>query len=272
MELKTKADKYFDGLLSKKERKEFEEEIKNNPEIKEYLTQRKILETRLSEYYSNEKNLDKEVKQDIEKYLNNYTENTEREIVFKNILRDLSRENEKNKRFLNPFILNLAAAIALLMIIGIGFGNHFIKNSKQKAYLNLYAQFFDPDNDFKSESFQVLGIDSIYNSHFESSNSSDLNDKFKSILRNESYDDKSLVYLSVLLMKSGDDELAISQLNEILYYASPPLSYQALWYYSLANLKIAEVKIATENLSILCKAKNEYSSRACELLKLIADK
>jgi len=271
MELKTKADKYFDGLLSKKERKEFDKEIKNNPEIKEYLNQRRILEARLSEYYSDDKNLDKEVKKDIEKYLHNYNEDSDRDIAFKNILADISKENEKKKQFLNPFILNLAAAIALLMIIGIGFSNYFIKNSKEKEYLNLYTQYFDPDNDFKSESLQDLGFDRSKYSPFESSSASDLNARFKSILRNESYDDKSLVYISVLLMENGENELAISQLNEILHYASPPLSDLALWYYSLANLKIGEINTATDNLSILCKARNEYSDRACELLKVIAD-
>ncbi|MCF8380473.1 MAG: hypothetical protein K9H49_12910 [Bacteroidales bacterium] len=272
MDLKTEADKYFDGLLSRKERKKFIKEIKNNPEIKEYLSQRKFLEAKLSEYYAKEKNLNKEVEHDIQVYFKNYPYHSKSEKEFKDILASLSAPERKKRKISNQLLLNLAAALALLIIIGFGFANRFLQNKNQKKYLNLYAQFFEPDNDFSSDSIHFIGNESLSYSQLASFNSDIINEKFSNIVRSGTYDDISLVYLSVLLIKNGDEKLALSHLNEIMEFANSEVSDLARWYIALINLKVSEIDAAIENLTILCDGSSVYKEKACELLILIADK
>ncbi|MCK4922054.1 MAG: hypothetical protein KAS71_13475 [Bacteroidales bacterium] len=272
MDIKTEADKYFDGLLSKKERKKFRKKIKNNPEIRDYLDQREFLEAKLREYFHDKENIDKNSENDVKNYLNNYIGNSEREYEFKTIISNLSKKEKKNRFILNPAILNLAAAVALFIIIGLGLSNKFIQNSKQKRYLDLYAQYFEPEEDFYSGHISLNGQDSVKYSFNDTYSPDELNDKFYNIVRSGSYDDESLVYFSVLQLKNENYDLAIIQLKEILQYANPPVSDMACWYFSLANIKLGEKKIAIENLTNLCKGNSEYKEEACELINKIANK
>lgn len=272
MDLKTEADKYFDGLLSRKERKKFKENIKNNPEIKAYLDQREFLEAKLREYFLDKEDIDKTAENDVKDYLKNYIGNNERESEFKTIISTLSKSEKKNRFFLNPAVLNIAAAVALLIIISVGFSNKFIQNNKQRKYLELYAQYFEPERDFNSESIISNGQNSITYSYYDTYSPSELNDKFYNIVRSGSYNDESLVYFSILQLKNENYDMALTQLKEILQYASPPVSDMACWYYSLANLKIGKKKTAIENLTNLCEGSSKYMEDACELLNIIANK
>ena len=272
MNLKTEADKYFDGLLSKNERRIFRKNIKNNPEIRDYLDQREFLEVKLREYFLDKEDIDKTTENDVKDYLKNYIGNNERETEFKAIISSLSKSKNKNRLIFNPTFLNLAAAIALFIIIGIGLSNMFIKNSKQGKYLELYTQYFEPEKDFYSETISLNNHDTVKYSFYDTYSPSELNDKFYNIVRSGSYNDESLVYFSVLQLKKENYDLAITQLKEILQYASPPVSDMAYWYFSLANLKIGKKKTAIENLTYLCAGNSEYMEDACELLNKIANK
>ena len=100
MDLKTKADKYIEGLLAENEKLIFEEEIKDNLEIKEYLIRRKLVNDNSAEYFQSNETRDKDVEEDIHKYLHHYNnDNKTRESEFRDIIKKLPAKGPINSAY-----------------------------------------------------------------------------------------------------------------------------------------------------------------------------
>ena len=272
MDLKTKTDKYIEGLLSENERLIFEEEMKNNLEIEEYFKKRKLLNKKLSEYFQANISGDIEAEEDIRKYLHTYeNDNKNKEKEYLDILKKFSEEGTQNRLFSKSFLFNLAAAIALLIIIGIGFSNRYIQHNTKEKYANIFAQYFEPEKDFHfsdSISNSLQNQDYLMSQEF---NPAQLYTQFNSIVRSGSYNEISLVYISILLIQKGEEDKALKQLEDIMLNAEINVYDISRWYYSLLNLKIGETNISLENLRLLCKGTSSYSERACLLINEIAE-
>ena len=272
MDLKTKADKYIEGLLSENEKLIFEEEMKNNLEIREYFKKRKQLNRKLAEYFQANISGDTEADKDIKKYLHTYENDTKsKESEYIDILNKLSESGTQNQLFSKSFLFNLAAAIALLIIIGIGFSNRYIQHNTKEKNSNIFAQYFEPEKDFY---FIDSITDSLQNQEYLMTQNyypDQLYNQFNSIVRSGSYNEISLVYISVLLIQKGEEDKALEQLEDIMLNAGTTVSDISRWYYSLLNLKLGKTNISLDNLHLLCAGTNSYSERACLLINEIAE-
>ena len=71
----------------------FENEVKNNPEIREYIQQRKLLDGKLDEYFQGNAKIDRDTKQDIQTYLKHGDRvKSDRESEFIDILEKYQKE------------------------------------------------------------------------------------------------------------------------------------------------------------------------------------
>ena len=272
MDLKNRADKYIEGLLSDSERIIFENDLKNNLEIREYVQRRKLLDKKLDEYFQGNSKIDRNTKKDIQEYLHHYdTVKSDKEAEFINILDKLSKEKTKTRFISKSFILNLAATIALLVIIGIGLSNKFTQSNNKNKYADLFTQYFQPENDFYFPDMDSATIQSKKYPVSENFNPTQLYNQFNNIVRSGSYNDISLVYISLLLVDKGEEDKALEQLEDIMLNAGPSVSDISRWYYSLLNLKIGKKNTSLNNLHIICSGSSEYSERACSLIKDISE-
>ncbi len=272
MDLKNRADKYLEGLLSDSEKVIFENDLKNNLEIREYVQRRKLLDEKLDEYFQGNTRIDRKTKQDILKYLQHYDNiKSDKESKYIDILDKLSKEKTKTRFISKSFMFNLAATIALLVIIGIGISSKFMQFNNKNKYADLFTQYFQPENDFYFPGMDSANIQDTKYPVSENFNPTQLYDQFNNIVRSGSYNDISLVYISLLLVDKGEEDKALEQLEDIMLNAGPTVSDISRWYYSLLNLKMGKKNISLNNLRIICSGSNEYSERACSLIKDISE-
>lgn len=283
MKLKKKAILFLEGMLSKEEEDNFRNNIKNEPEIQEFLHNYSGIEEGLHAYLQNKyspgkkqppkDDLDNSTHKDIQKYLIDYDKSySEKEKNFLNKLRKISKGPQKKTGNFG-IILNIAATIAFVALIVAGI-LHFI-NSKRLLKDNdvLFAENFQPLNDdyLKQVNSAFVVLDSGKLNLTEKGQT--ISEKsLNSVLRDGNMSQEDILLIAILLIQKGEFEIASEYLSDIIERSQEPLNHSARWYMSLIDIKEGKLVEASIILEILCQDYGQYGPRACQLLETLDKK
>ena len=283
MKLKKKAILYMEGMLDKKEEKKFLKELRNRPDIEQFMNTYHWIDGGLDLYFDhyhtkeNEKNIndiDEIAIKNIEKYLVNYKpsgQNNEQE--FRKRLNHVMHEEKKHSTFHLGFILNIAASLAFIALIIAGM-IHFSEVKRSRRFQQgLYANYFKPkeDNFLKSLDTDFSLPTDPENKNIESENFLSHSDELM-ILRDGNTSPQDVLILSVSLILKKDYALADEYLTGLADINIPQVSDAARWYLSLSKIEQGDIKKAMHYLQILCSESLLYKEHSCELLKNLENK
>lgn len=278
MKLKKKAILYLEGMLNEEERVQFINDIKNRPDIHEFIQEYRWLESRLNKYLDQKNNPDgKEKKEtdlddltraDIDKYLKYHqNKNKDREKEFLAMLTQnrLERENASVKNY--SFILNIAASIALLALI-IGGLLHVINVNKSKEYnSNIFAEYFSPWEDGNIREYESSFVIIENNGLNLTKKGQDIStDQLNTILRSDRMSSEDILLISILLIQENELSMAETYLKDILEKSAGKLSESARYYLSLLYIRKGALDKSIQNLEIICEENGGYSDVSCKLL------
>lgn len=189
----------------------------------------------------------------------------------------------------NFFFLRIKkyASVAAVLIILVGFASYFTFFNYQINTLSLFSQYYNPyENDLIYYSRGVIIPDELQEIELEEYNkivrgmklydSKDYENAY--LILNKSYKDGIdnlyiMFYLAMNQISTNRDVEAINSLKFIIKDNEHPYYDDALWYISLAYLKIGNIRKSKKNLRKLARIENNlYSIEAAELLKQIKSK
>lgn len=239
--------KYLANELSPIERNAFEQEMENDPFLKESIEGWLQDETQIP--------LDKI--NTIENDLHNSIDNS------------IISSKKKKNTFIN--VVKLAVAACIISIISLTVYRTFF-TSKNVDEQKIYANYFKPltntdvivrgENDTTIETKAAAAYEK--EDYFEAVN------VYQKIVANNPDNVKNNLFLGISFLATNQPKKAIEIFNNIIQ--SEEFHYDIRWYLALAYIKNKELQNATTILKTLTKEENYYQKDAVEILNEIDDK
>lgn len=239
--------KYLANELSSIERNAFEQEMENDPFLKESIEGWLQDETQIP--------LDKI--------------NTIENDVYNSIDNSIISSKKKKNTFVN--VVKLAAAACIISIISLTVYRTFF-TSKNVDEQKIYANYFKPltntdvivrgENDTTIETKAAAAYEK--EDYFEAVN------VYQKIVANNPDNVKNNLFLGISFLATNQPKKAIEIFNNIIQ--SEEFHYDIRWYLALAYIKNKELQNATTILKTLTKEENYYQKDAVEILNEIDGK
>ena len=287
--MQEKIEKYLLGLMSEKERGEFENELQNNPDM--------------NEQFELERSIVTEIRS--QAFVNGQIEQAKNELTMiptigtivrpltmaANIIPPIATSSSKNRRRIKMIVYPLSIAAMLLLVF-------FLNGLWQlPQYDKLYASAFeiypndylvsDP-NAFRGENpADSLDMKTSKSIKFSRHDQGDIQPDSLEIVAMKAYEKRNFIeaetkfngflaykdnpelrfYLAVTQMQNGKTDLAIKTLRS-LYLKTPDYRYyeEIRWYLALALLKLRHEVYAKKYLDELVKFDGVYLDKAKNLM------
>jgi cytochrome c-type biogenesis protein CcmH/NrfG len=239
--------KYLANELSPIERNAFEQEMENDPFLKESIEGWLQDETQIP--------LDKI--------------NTIENDLYNSIDNSIISSKKKKNTFIN--VVKLAVAACIISIISLTVYRTFF-TSKNVDEQKIYANYFKPltntdvivrgENDTTIETKAAAAYEK--EDYFEAVN------VYQKIVANNPNNVKNNLFLGISFLATNQPKKAIEIFNNIIQ--SEEFHYDIRWYLALAYIKNKELQNATTILKTLTKEENYYQKDAVEILNEIDGK
>jgi predicted negative regulator of RcsB-dependent stress response len=288
MNTQEKFDLYIEGLLSKKEMQELEDQFKSKPELyddfKEFSKVNQLLKSSLSsplldckdDLIIGQLSLQQRlmIEEDVSEYLSDSKlpfQKNERD--FKELLNSIknkSKESRKKKFLtLNPFI-KIAAAIIIIFSTSILVVKNFNFSRKQLSAILIFKKFYDPVNDKSLKPYgtyyvimQKAMVD-FRNADFDAANSS-----LEMISKDYDSDYMYNIMKGLILLEEGKSKSAKEYFKTAINEAGNDSRFVAKWYLGLTLLKENNTLDALPLFTDLSQVQNPYKKDAKKILKTV---
>ncbi len=261
METIEKIESYLEGKMTAEEKSVFEQEVQNNPELKEEVEMLNdiILEVK------------KEGEKDFMKMVHQW----EKEIVAKEVLEEKTTGeaakdekviplNTQKKTGIN-WIIRIAAAACIVLLIGIGYKQLFDNDSPQQIYSETFKPF-DASNARADSNTNVTRAITYYNNK-EFGNAYPL---LKTELEKNPDAAELNIMAGICALVINDDGTATTYFQKVIELNNPNFIEAAEWYLAISPLKSGNVKLAKERLQVIRnKTGHDYRDEAKRLYRKI---
>ncbi len=289
MNIPEKIEHYIEGLLSDKEKKDFEEKMQEDPELEALVMKRGQLESLLSKKFRYptepfqpqddeillDHTQDLEIDDDLYRFHYHFDDDRGENEKLKKLIRDAKNTGNIPHSSTLFILLNLAATILIIAIVAAGLSKMFHEKNMDKLCRQLYLTNFQPDQDSRLANLEpTTNNDAAKNkgSEFEPGISTTEPEMDLEPLRDNSGHDISLIKYSVAKMKQQDFNLALIPLQEVIRHDNPEFTSIAKWYYGLTLLNTGKPEEAASVFHSLCQSHGEYSELSCSILEDISEK
>lgn len=288
MNTQDRFDLYIDGLLSKKEMQELEDQFKSNPDLfedfKEYSKINQMLENGLSSPLldcKGDKIIEKlslqqrlSIEEDVSEYLSDSNHRIrEKEKDFRDLLKSLKNKSKGRRmvKFLtSDTLIKIAAAIVILFLSTVLIIKNFDFFNKQLSAGLVFEKYYDPVNDKILKpfgSYDVImrkAIIAFRKDDFESANSSlDMISK--------EYDTEYMYHImkGLILLEEDKLEEAKEYFTTAMNEAESNSRFIGKWYLGLTLLKESNIQEALVLFKDLSEVKNPYKKEAKKILNTV---
>ncbi len=277
-----KIEHYIEGLLTGEEKKIFEQEIRDDPELAWIIRERRSLLSMLSakfRYPSRALSRDQggkivddirelEMDDDLYRFYYHYDEKGEAAGSLKHLILHTDDQVPAGSVSFTHIIVNIAASLLLLAVLSAGFIRLIQRNRTDHAGKNIYAAWFRPGSDANVKRLMeneksVFG--EMYSDHLNGGSPTFPEIYPQSYRNSESGNGGFLVY-AIRKMQEGNLPTAENIFQNIALNTSGEYSDLTKWYYALTLLGTGKTAEAKKIFEILCRGKGDYSSNSCKIL------
>ncbi len=243
-EITEKIEKYLQGLMSEEEKRDFENEISQNKDLKKEVEQLSFVIDSIEHYGDTE----------LRKRLNRIHNN-------------ISSQGPAIVRFIvNNKILSVAASV--IIVISMYFTIEYFSGSmfnSEKVYLTYYSTpvYNQVTRNVTGNTLQQA---ELFYKQKEYGRASKM---FRKLTNQDADDLTSFFYMAICLHETGSDSLALIQFDKIIERNNPALTDDALWYSAMIYIKQDKAANARKYLERLATDESSfYHKKAEEILGL----
>ena len=283
-----KIEHYIEGLLTGEEKKIFEQEIRDDPELERMVRERRSLLSMLStkfRYPSRTVSRDQggkivddirelEMDDDLYRFYYHYDEKAEATASLKHLILHADDQLPAGSASFTHLIVNIAASLLLLAVLSAGFIRIIQRNRTDHAGMKIYAAWFRPGSDANVKRLMeneksVFG--ELYPDYLNGGSSA-FPEIYPQFYRNSESGVGGFLVYAIRKMEEGNLPTAENIFRSIAPNSSGEYSDLTKWYYALTLLGTGKTAEAKKIFEILCHSKGEYSSNSCKILAEFPEK